>query len=129
MTNDLFLAILAMDAYNRTAGGTPVGLVLPGSIQIGTATLDRVREDTDSGFLAQSYIWGGQKVISYRGTDTSPAAELDKDALYGWPTGIGVFTNAQATRAAQFYQEVVGNGNSSNLTLNDLYAANIVLTG
>ena len=43
MTNDLFLALLAMDAYNRTGdAGTPRGLVLPDSTQIGTATLDRV---------------------------------------------------------------------------------------
>src|SRR6202521_802117 len=86
MTNDLFLAILAMDAYNRTARGTPVGLVLPGSIQIGKATLDPDAGHTDLGSLALAFIWGAQKVISYRGTDTSPAAELDKDMRYGWPT-------------------------------------------
>ena len=39
MTNDLFLAILAMDAYNRTGPrGTPVGLKLPGGNLIGNAT-------------------------------------------------------------------------------------------
>jgi hypothetical protein len=100
MTNDLFLAILAMDAYNRSGErGTPRGLVLPDSTQIGTATLDRVGENTDYGFLAQSYIWGGQKVISYRGTDTSTTAEQAKDVFFGWPTGGGFFGNPQATLA------------------------------
>lgn len=66
MTDDLFLAILAMDSYNRTtlAQGSTVGLELPASTEIGTATLDRATEDVSKGFFAQSYIWGGQHVIS-----------------------------------------------------------------
>ena len=47
----------------------------------------------------------------------------------GWPTGGGIFDNSQATLAAQFYQEVVGNGSAGNLTLSDLYSANVLLTG
>jgi hypothetical protein len=40
MTNDLFLAILAMDAYNRTGTlGTPVGLKLADGSLIGNATV------------------------------------------------------------------------------------------
>ena len=35
MTNDLFLAILAMDAYNRTGGDSTRGLVLIPSSEIG----------------------------------------------------------------------------------------------
>ena len=36
MTNDLFLAILAMDAYDRTSSQrTPQGLILPGGTMLG----------------------------------------------------------------------------------------------
>ena len=38
MTNDLFLAVLAMDSYNRTDGLSTVGLVLPGGTMLGNAT-------------------------------------------------------------------------------------------
>lgn len=74
ISNDLFLAILAMDAYNRGYGagmGDP-NTGLPGT-QIGNAT---IRFDIDlpagaqpASFYAQSYTWNGQTVISYRGTD------------------------------------------------------------
>ena len=130
MTSDLFLAILAMDAYNRTGGGSTVGLALPNTTGIGTATLDLKSEDLPSGFFAQSYIWNGQKVISYRGTDTPfLSAEFNKDVNYGWTTGAGLIDSRQADLAAQFFQLVVGNGSTSGLTLNDLYAANVALTG
>jgi hypothetical protein len=33
MTNDLFLAVLAMDSYNRTGGLSTVGLVLRGRLR------------------------------------------------------------------------------------------------
>jgi hypothetical protein len=95
MTNDLFLAILAMDAYNRTGGGTSRGLVLPPSTEVGVATLDQVAEDTGTSFFAQSYIWNGHQVISYRGTDSV------LDAVYGFPVGGGDYTAAQARLAAQ----------------------------
>jgi hypothetical protein len=40
MTNDLFPAILAMDAYNRTGDQrTPQGLILPGGTMLGNATV------------------------------------------------------------------------------------------
>jgi hypothetical protein len=39
MTNDLFLAILAMDAYNRTGGSTRRGLILPNGTMLGNATV------------------------------------------------------------------------------------------
>jgi hypothetical protein len=73
MTNDLFLAILAMDAYNRTGPrGTAVGLVVPDG-PIGDATVlsgpGGVMEDPFFGFFAQAYDLGGQRIISYRGTD------------------------------------------------------------
>ncbi len=128
MTNDLFLAILAMDSYNRTGPrNTPSGLVLPVNDQIGDATVlagpGGVMEDPSTGFFAQAYDLGGQKIIAYRGTD-----DLIKDPIFGWPTGFGYYSNAQAALAAQFYQQVVGSG-SGSLTLDDLYSANVWLTG
>jgi hypothetical protein len=39
MTNDLFLAILSMDAYNRTGGASDVGIVVPSSTQVGANTV------------------------------------------------------------------------------------------
>ena len=128
MTNDLFLAILAMDAYNRTGGVSSVGLEMP-SMEIGNATVlsgpGNVLEDTATGFYAQAYeLSDGSKVISYRGTDDS------RDAWYGWRVGAGSFTAAQAAEAAQFYQQVAaGSTNTSNLSLTNLYDADIALTG
>jgi hypothetical protein len=58
-TSDLFLAILAMDAYNRTGSlGTPQNLVLPDGTRIGnvnvlTPEVGGVLEDRSSGFFAQ----------------------------------------------------------------------------
>jgi hypothetical protein len=100
ITNDLFLAILAMDSYNR---GYNAGLVVPGT-QIGSATLGRgTNADTEpnavtASFFAQSYSWNGQTVISYRGTDA-----------FGDVPAWGTFLNnpifaTQHRLAATFYQ-------------------------
>ncbi len=50
MDKDVFLAVLAMDVYNR---GENFDLEMPGN-QIGNATIHLVRSDP-SGFFAQSY--------------------------------------------------------------------------
>jgi hypothetical protein len=76
ISNDLFTAILAMDSYNR---GYNRGLDVTGN-SIGTATLG-LQSDTAGGsagvnasFFAQAYtLAGGQKIISYRGTDSLTA--------------------------------------------------------
>lgn len=76
ISNELMLAILAMDAYNRDYGA---GLVPAGS-QIGTATLGSnssvlvdasgQRLDQPASFFAQAYtLSDGRTVVSYRGTD------------------------------------------------------------
>jgi len=124
VTNDLFLAILSMDAYNRTgAQQTPVGLVLPDGTMLGNASVlsgdGGVLEDRSSGFFAQAYqLQNGTKIISYRGTDTTTGSEFAKDALYGWVTGGGAYTNAQAELAAKFFQWMNwGQSNISYLAL------------
>jgi hypothetical protein len=69
ISNELFLAILSMDVYNRTAPqGGSVGLFVPGDA-IGGATVltgpGGAMADPTSGFFAQAYsLSGGQKVIA-----------------------------------------------------------------
>ena len=72
ISEDLFLAILAMDSYNR---GYNAGLNLAvfgvSGTQIGNA---EIRTDElplgyeAASFFAQAYSWNGRTVISYRGT-------------------------------------------------------------
>ena len=72
ISEDLFLSILSMDAYNR---GYNVGVTIAGD-QIGNATLLSNADDPEgiaraASFFAQSYSWNGKTVISYRGTDSN----------------------------------------------------------
>jgi hypothetical protein len=69
--SSLFLAILAMDAYDRTGGNvTSVNLVVTPS-SVGNVNVSTAAGDNSTGFFAQSYVdqATGQKIISYRGTD------------------------------------------------------------
>ena len=78
ISKDLFLAILAMDSYNRGYGAGITGLseVSDGTTKIGTATVSKNIQDAGisaeaqaAGFYAISYDTEYGKVISYRGTD------------------------------------------------------------
>jgi hypothetical protein len=122
VNSNLLLAILSMDAYNRGGGSASRGLVVDADV-VGGATVDISKTDNLTGFFAQAYDLNGQKIISYRGTDDA------HDRVSGWPVGGGAYTAPQALEAAQFYQLVVGGGSTSNLTLNQLYSANVWLTG
>lgn len=90
---DLFLAILAMDSYNRgngagiNDGGTGdtngLGDASDGSVRIGNATITYNLQDagiTDAaqaaGFYAVAYETQYGTVISCRGTDFAPAGDL-----------------------------------------------------
>jgi len=85
ISNDLFMAILAMDAYNR---GYNAGINLdPTVLQIGNATIrtdDLPVGSQAASFFAQAYTWNGQTVISYRGTmdiqDESPVRIAPRNA-------------------------------------------------
>src|SRR3990167_3993498 len=110
----LFLAILAMDAYNRGEG---TGISLEGN-RLGNATLitdglEGVRTDlwAETGFSAAAYrmdgggvddIASGQLLISYRGTDDLP------DILGGWTIGAGYAAASQADLTINFYEAVAG---------------------
>ena len=100
VSDDLLMAILSMDAYNRGVGTFHLtGLT---GDRVGNAVLRTDPLPLGSpamSFSAQAYDWNGQKVISYRGTDTLT------DVLTGWVTGAGIM-GPQAQLAAQFYQLV-----------------------
>jgi len=77
ISNDLFMAILAMDSYNR---GYNSGIAALTGTSIGNATIgadSSILTDSNGNdgvdeavsFYAQSYTWNGQTVIAYRGTD------------------------------------------------------------
>ncbi|MEQ1648014.1 MAG: hypothetical protein ABL901_16935 [Hyphomicrobiaceae bacterium] len=85
LSNDVFLAILAMDAYNRGYGAglgdSTNGLGGVGS-QIGNATVSAQSDITENSaqrnasFYAQSYTLDGKTIIAYRGTDNASRCRL-----------------------------------------------------
>jgi hypothetical protein len=130
MRDDLFLAILSLDAYNR---GYAAGLEVTGT-QIGTAivgdnsaVLGNVspnnRLDQSVSFFAQSYTGGdGQAIISYRGTNADEIQNFVANASHGYSVAIGSPYSIQAEQAVNFYRTVAG------LDV-DPRTANIAVTG
>ncbi len=118
ISDDLFRAILAMDAYNRGYGaGINFG---PGSdangTQIGGATISGNAETLlgatqvqAANFYAVSYTWNNHQIISYRGTDDPSIFNPSSDVWTGWVTGGGAYSTSQATLAAAFYKSVINN--------------------
>ena len=62
LSDDLFLAILAMDAYNRRAGAHvgDIGVGL-GNRPIGDATVGKFLQQDGVSFFGQEYIRGSQR--------------------------------------------------------------------
>jgi hypothetical protein len=115
ISSNLFLAILAMDSYNRGYGA---GIQLDAAqTKIGTALLglqsssNQNSPEVAAGFFAQSYSWNGTTVISYRGTNADSVANFLTDAWNGYGTSQGNPNNSQAFLAAEFYQAVTGTTN------------------
>jgi hypothetical protein len=115
ISNDLFLAILSMDAYNR---GYNAGIADPNAgqregligTQIGNATVGARANsagDESASFFAQSYTLGGKTIIAYRGTDTIPGSAAD---LPAFASGAGLPDTAQTRLAADFYKAPSGDG-------------------
>ena len=114
MDNDLFVAILALDSYDR---GYDSNLTASLGSQIGNATVKRDSSSLldsngnpiaqPSGFYAVAYDWDGTTVISYRGTNFDLTGGFNsaaaKDILNGWSLFTGIGTNSQATLAQQFF--------------------------
>jgi hypothetical protein len=96
---DLFLAILAMDPYNRGygAGLRDESLGETGEIANVQILGRQALPVTDAqyatwqaaGFYAVAYNTQCGQVVSYRGTDFTPAGELGTDAHDGWTFGGG----------------------------------------
>jgi hypothetical protein len=76
MTTEVYMALLAMDSYNRGYGQS-LDVVANGAstTQIGNANVEissntiPASSEVAAGFFAQSYTLNGQKIIAYRGTD------------------------------------------------------------
>ncbi len=101
MNRDLFLAILAMDSYSRGYGQRMSGLTATGNLGAAAIKFDSLvlggtpedRADATADFYAIAYEWGGETIISYRGTDGL------NDILTGWTVGAGWTDQAQANLA------------------------------
>jgi hypothetical protein len=117
ISNELMLAILAMDSYNRGYGeGLKIEAGGASTTQIGNVTIsDASNTAADSpevlaGFFAQSYTWNGQRIISNRGTDGNFSLpwgdNIGSDPWNGYGTAAGAPFNAQALMAADFFQTV-----------------------
>ena len=117
MNRDVFLSLLALDAYNR--GPSPLVNSLPVSGSIGTATiltdaLAVMDQNTvlSAGFYAIAYDWNNETVISYRGTNfpsgiTPDALKAFFDDFWGgWNFFLGFARPNQADLAKDFYGRV-----------------------
>lgn len=132
MNANLFKAILAMDSYNRGYGeGIKLPVVL-NTTKLGNATIASQSDTTATGqpvlagFYGISYqLAGGEKVISYRGTDFPTGDStlgIGSDILNGYGTGLGHESTTQSNMAIGFYKDVASIGTDPRL-------ANISLTG
>lgn len=105
MTRDeeLTLAILAMDSYNR---GYHRKLIVPGDALGSIQVLANPAESSwqSASFFAQSYqMPNGSKVISYRGTDS-----ISVDLVTGWTLGGGYPAGSQAALALEYFEDTAG---------------------
>ena len=142
ISKDLFLAVLAMDSYNRgynagiadgegatDANGNDADGLGEAGEKIGAATVldfDLPDNSQSAGFYALAYDIGadgpeglaGKTVISYRGTDTS----LDHST--GWSVGAGTIDDwTQTPRALEVYTAATGHAYRNG------QACDVVLTG
>jgi hypothetical protein len=95
MIDGVEAAILSMDVYNRGDHRTVGGLddvVGRWTLHTDSSLLfdgDRREQAETASFFAVSYASGGDRVVSYRGTDTNPAAEFVGDIATGWSVALG----------------------------------------
>jgi hypothetical protein len=107
ISNELFHAILAMDAYNRGYGAKLTGLSDAVGTKLGKATVIGSATDAADGFYAIAYELNGKKIISYRGTDDTTFFSTSSDLWNGWVQGAGIISS-QSEDAIQFYQRIAG---------------------
>lgn len=80
---DVYLAALAIDAYNRGYNEGVPDLETDTGTSVGAATIYATSEIPSASFYAIAYELDGKVVISYRGTDTF-GAEGFPDDLDAW---------------------------------------------
>ena len=135
ISKDLYLAILAMDAYNQGYG---VG-INHGKTQIGSATkqsesnISANSAEVAAGFYAVAYTMGtgtdvppelqGKTIISYRGTDNYGALPNTADVWNGYGIALGSPLGEQARLAAAFRAAVAASGATPILTGHSLGGA------
>lgn len=80
ISDDLFHAILSLDAYNRGynsgMGNRDSGLdgrQVGNAVLIAQSSSDAASIERTTSFFAQAYYWNGTTVISYCGTDAQIA--------------------------------------------------------
>ena len=122
MSDPLMKAILAMDSYNRGYDpGIKFGNLANGDsidargTKIGNAIIYDSRGDTAAknvSFYAVAYNYGGETVISYRGTD-NPGG-LNGDVINGWLIGGGQAVLNHADLAFKIYQSVANSAYFAN---------------
>jgi len=120
ISQNLMLALLSMDAYNRgygagiadgegptDANGNDADGLGEAGKQIGTATVrdfDLPEGSEAAGFYAVAYEWNNKTVISYRGTDNVDFLTTQaggSDFWNGWTIGAGVPAASQAGLASR----------------------------
>ncbi|WP_339765226.1 calcium-binding protein, partial [uncultured Hoeflea sp.] len=134
ISQDLFMAILSMDSYNR---GYDAGIMLEDN-SIGYAAVearDTYVDDAtyqnwqESGFYAVAYQWNGETVISYRGTDNpNPLAE-GSDFWNGWTLGAGFPQASQGGLSIDFFESVVGDGDANFSAFDAGAGDGVIVTG
>ena len=131
MTNDVLLALLSLDSYNRGYGARISGLSVSGSIGDASILTDSTTKlglatTSDASFYAIAYQIGtganAETVISYRGTD-KPSSDF-------WSYGIGAGDPSNLLGTS--YGTTVGltiNFYKAVLNGADPFTANVTLTG
>ena len=97
LSERVFTAILAMDAYNRDRSDRPLGQIPLAGVtvtgDIGLASFRALTDRRDIGFQATYYHWNGKKVIAYRGTDEAPWTNGTSNAdIYAYVSVLGIPT-------------------------------------
>ena len=122
MNRDVFIAVLAMDSYNRGynagidfgQGSDSVGKEIGLSFISSHSSDATDSNEVNGGFYALSYtvngvdnIADGQTVISFRGTDSIQGDKTQgSDLVNGWSSFTGLGSSSQFALARAFNQSV-----------------------
>ena len=127
-SNELMMALLSLDAYNRSTSLQAGDVALYGlggvGATLGGATVEYVQNEAAASFVAVNYSWNGKTVLAFRGTDNLDASNiLSSDIWNGWTIGAGWNEASQAKLAQDFYTSQTG------LSLFEEASSDVILTG